>query len=117
MELVEFKSLKLSDFRKTWIFDIDGTVLKHNGYKEKKEVLLEGVKEFFENNIHQNDYVLFLTHRSKENSNDTESFFKSNGIKLVIQPWQWIMSGCQPSFFTVSIAPLQKKMVLSSLSP
>jgi FMN phosphatase YigB (HAD superfamily) len=82
MELVDFKNFELSDFRKTWIFDIDGTVLKHNGYKEGKEVLLEGVKEFFEKNIHENDYVLFLTHRSKENSESTECFFKTNGIRF-----------------------------------
>lgn len=82
MELFKFKSLQLSDFRKTWIFDIDGTILKHNGYKEKKEILLKGVKEFFDKNIHQDDYVLFLTHRSKDNSQETESFFRNNEIRF-----------------------------------
>jgi FMN phosphatase YigB (HAD superfamily) len=82
MELNKFKNLELSDFRKTWIFDIDGTVLKHNGYKENQEVLLDGVKEFFDENIHENDYVLFLTHRSKEYSGSTEKFFIDNQIRF-----------------------------------
>jgi len=38
------------------------------------------------------------------------------GTKPVIKPLQWMMSGGHPNFFTVSRAPLQKKMVLKSLS-
>ena len=37
--------LTLSTLPKTWLFDIDGTLVKHNGYKEGGDVLLPGVRE------------------------------------------------------------------------
>ena len=37
--------IKLSPLNKTWIFDIDGTVCKHNGYKlDGYDTILPGVK-------------------------------------------------------------------------
>ena len=40
--------LELSTLPKTWIFDIDGTIVKHNGYKfDGFDTLLDGVKDFF----------------------------------------------------------------------
>ena len=39
------KQLILSTLPKTWIFDLDGTILKHNGYKiDGEDTLLPGVK-------------------------------------------------------------------------
>ena len=39
------QDLILSTLSKTWIFDLDGTLLKHNGYKtDGEDSLLEGVK-------------------------------------------------------------------------
>ena len=43
-------------------------------------------------------------------------FFEVLAALVLIQPWQWITSGAQPSFLTVSNAPLQKKIIRSSLS-
>ena len=41
--------LEFSPLEKTWILDVDGTLVKHNGYKiDGYDTLLEGVKEFFE---------------------------------------------------------------------
>lgn len=41
-------SLVLSPLPKTWIFDVDGTIVKHNGYlTEKGDELLPGVRVFF----------------------------------------------------------------------
>ena len=43
------QELILSTLPKTWIFDLDGTLLKHNGYKlDGKDTLLDGVKEYLE---------------------------------------------------------------------
>ena len=40
-------ALILSTLSKTWVFDLDGTLLKHNGYKiDGKDTLLPGVKEY-----------------------------------------------------------------------
>ena len=38
----------LSTLAKTWIFDLDGTLVKHNGYKsDGQDTLLKGVSEYF----------------------------------------------------------------------
>ena len=39
--------LTLSPLPKTWLFDVDGTIVKHNGHLHGGDELLEGVKEFF----------------------------------------------------------------------
>ena len=39
--------LTLSPLPHTWIFDIDGTICIHNGYKNGGDVLLDGVKDLF----------------------------------------------------------------------
>lgn len=41
------ETLVLSALPHTWIFDIDGTICVHNGYKNGGDVLLNGVKKFF----------------------------------------------------------------------
>lgn len=41
--------LEFSSLNKTWILDVDGTLVKHNGYKiDGYDTLLDGVKDFFE---------------------------------------------------------------------
>ena len=41
--------LILSTLAHTWILDLDGTIVKHNGYKlDGTDTLLEGAKEFLE---------------------------------------------------------------------
>ena len=43
------QGLILSTLPKTWIFDLDGTLLKHNGYKiDGKDTLLRGAKEYID---------------------------------------------------------------------
>ena len=44
-----------SNLNKTWIFDLDGTLVIHNGYKCGEDTLLPGVKEFFDENIIDTD--------------------------------------------------------------
>lgn len=73
---------QFSDLNKTWIFDLDGTLVKHNGYLNGEDVLLEGVKEFFSKNIKNEDYVLILTARKNEFKNKTENFLIQHNIKF-----------------------------------
>lgn len=73
---------QFSDLNKTWIFDLDGTLVKHNGYLNGEDVLLEGVKDFFSKNIKNEDYVLILTARKNEFKNKTENFLIQNNIKF-----------------------------------
>tara|TARA_B100001094_G_C17653087_1_gene540595 strand:- start:176 stop:544 length:369 start_codon:yes stop_codon:yes gene_type:complete len=56
-------NIEMSTLNKTWIFDLDGTLVKHNGYKSKEEVL-PGVKKFFSDNVKQEDKVIFMTART-----------------------------------------------------
>ena len=72
--------IQMSTLSKTWIFDIDGTLLKHNGYKTKEE-LLPGVKEFFLSNINENDKVILITARSQEQAKSATSFLEENFIR------------------------------------
>lgn len=69
-----------SDLSKTWIFDLDGTLVLHNGYKNGIDTLLPGVKEFFETVIKDGDYVLILTARKSEYKDITEKFLFDNSI-------------------------------------
>lgn len=54
---------ELSDLKHTWIIDIDGTIFKHNGYKDDGEdVLLPGVLKFWDT-IPKDDVVILMTGR------------------------------------------------------
>ena len=75
------KELILSTLSKTWIFDLDGTLLKHNGYKmDGHDTLLEGVKEYLDA-IPEEDLILILTSRTGESRDTTISFLKDNKIR------------------------------------
>jgi len=71
--------MNLSDLPKTWILDLDGTLLKHNGHKDGEE-LLPGAKEFIDK-IPKDDTVLILTARKKNYEAKTISFLKKNKIR------------------------------------
>ena len=73
--------LELSTLAKTWILDIDGTLVKHNGYKiDGHDTLLDGVKEFFEK-ISSDDKVVLLTARKEEYLPALKGFLKANNIR------------------------------------
>lgn len=72
--------LKLSSLPKTWIIDLDGTILKHNGYKNGKDELLKGVKEFFDI-IPNEDTIIILTSRETKYTDQTINFLKQNKIR------------------------------------
>ena len=73
--------MELSTLPKTWILDVDGTIVKHNGYKlDGVDTLLEGVKDFF-SSIDENDKVIFLTSRTGDYLESLVSFLKKNNIK------------------------------------
>lgn len=72
--------LELSTLGHTWILDLDGTILKHNGYKiDGKDSFLDGAREFLEN-IPKKDMIIFVTSREESCRERTESFLEENGI-------------------------------------
>jgi len=74
------EKITLSTLPKTWIFDFDGTLVVHNGYKTGKDRLLPGVKEFL-NQIPKEDFVLILTGREIEARERTLDFINRNGLR------------------------------------
>ena len=75
------KSIIMSTLPKTWIFDLDGTLMKHNGYKiDGIDTILPGVKEYLET-IPEEDHIVILTSRTDEYRQQTIDFLKENAIR------------------------------------
>ena len=72
--------LELTNLGHTWLLDIDGTLLKHNGYKTGDEVVLDGVKDFFKS-VRDEDKVILLTARPEDVREETEKFLREAGIR------------------------------------
>lgn len=71
----------MSTLAKTWIFDLDGTLVKHNGYKDDGEdTVLPGVKEYLDG-IPDSDCIVILTSRTDEFKESTIAFLNENGIR------------------------------------
>ena len=75
------EELVLSTLPKTWIFDLDGTLLKHNGYKiDGKDTILSGVKEYL-SEIPVEDKIIIFTSRTDEYRELTLSFLEEYQIR------------------------------------
>ena len=73
--------LTLSSLPHTWILDVDGTIVKHNGYKiDGYDTLLAGVKEFFAS-LPSQDRVILLTARKAEYLPALKEFLTKNQIR------------------------------------
>ena len=75
--------LVLSCLPKTWLIDIDGVILKHNGYKQDGEKLLPGVQEFWQQ-ISEEDFVILLTARAEEMRESTLELLANYGLRYNI---------------------------------
>lgn len=82
-------NLLLSTLPKTWLLDIDGTIVKHNGHKlTDKEQLLPEVKNILERNIRIEDTIILTTSRKDNESNHIKELIKDIckcNVKLVSQ--------------------------------
>jgi ribonucleotide monophosphatase NagD (HAD superfamily) len=80
MEL-EPGQLRISPMPKTWILDLDGTLLVHDGpYIMGKDEFLPGAREFLES-IPKRDMIIFLTARSDYEKPHTMRFLKENNVR------------------------------------
>ncbi len=76
------ENLELSTLPKTWILDIDGTILKHNGYKtDGEDTFIAGAKKFLDS-IPKEDFIIFITSRSDKYADMTENFFKAHNVRF-----------------------------------
>lgn len=74
------RKIVLSSLGHTWILDLDGTIVKHNGYKiDGKDSFLPNAKEFLQK-IPGGDMLIFLTSRTENEKESTERFLTDNGI-------------------------------------
>lgn len=71
----------LSTLGHTWILDLDGTLVKHNGYKiDGEDSFLPGAKEFLDS-IPGKDMIVFLTSRTDEYKKETIEFLSKNNVR------------------------------------
>lgn len=76
------QKIVLSNLGHTWILDLDGTIVKHNGYKiDGDDSFLPGSKDFLAN-IPLDDMVIFLTSRTDDYVESTKDFLQRNGIRF-----------------------------------
>ena len=70
-------NLKISKLSHTWFIDLDGTIFKHNKYKENgfDIIVNSNVQKFF-NQIPKNDILIFTTSRSSSLSKLCETSLK-----------------------------------------
>ena len=76
--------LILSTLAHTWILDLDGTIVKHNGYKlDGTDTLLEGAKEFLEKMFAAMDSeVCIKTSFDKDDNLNIELSGKDMGVLI-----------------------------------
>jgi len=73
--------IKVSSLDKTWIFDLDGTIVKHNGYLiDGHDTLLDNAKVFLDE-IPETDFILILTARGHGYREDTVEFLRKEAIR------------------------------------
>ena len=78
---LEPEQLRISPMPKTWILDLDGTLVVHDGpYIMGKDEFLPGAKEFLES-IPDRDMIIFLTARSTYEKPHTIRFLKENKVR------------------------------------
>ena len=108
-------TLRLSTLPKTWVFDVDGTLVIHNGHlRPQGDELLPGVKEFFAS-LPAQDAVVLLTARKKELGPALEAFLTANGIRydaiLYGMPAgeRILVTDCKPSGLLTAVAGNKKR--------
>ncbi len=71
----------LSTLPKTWFFDLDGTIVKHNGYKtDGQDTLLPGAAEYL-TGLPKEDKVILITSRTEACREMTIRFLQEQGIR------------------------------------
>jgi len=66
--------------KKTWIFDLDGTIVQHRAYETGEELLLPGIAELF-SQIPKDDMIVIITGRPYDHQEVTLKNLKNLGIR------------------------------------
>ncbi len=73
--------LRLSTLPKTWIFDLDGLLVAHNGHKAGGDRLLPGVTAFWAT-LSPSDVVIVLTARTAAEVPAIREFFSAQNLRI-----------------------------------
>jgi len=73
--------LRLSTLPKTWIIDLDGVVLRHNGYLYGMDEVLPGAVEFWAQ-IKPSDLVVVMTARPASQREETLRLLAVKGLRV-----------------------------------
>jgi len=63
-----------------WLIDVDGTILKHNGYLKNGDELLPGVKEMWDS-IPEKDVIFIISARQSKYKDMTLEFLDNHGLR------------------------------------
>ncbi|PHV08422.1 hypothetical protein CSQ96_07165 [Janthinobacterium sp. BJB412] len=74
------RRIELSALAHTWLVDIDGTIVKHNGHKRGGDELLPGVAEFWAG-IPAGDVVVLLSARTVAEAAATLRTLAAHGLR------------------------------------
>jgi ribonucleotide monophosphatase NagD (HAD superfamily) len=115
------ETLTLSALGHTWLLDLDGTLVTHNGYKSRGgDEILEGAEEFLRN-IPEEDMLIFITSREAEYREITENFLAENNIRynkiIFSAPFgeRILINDCKPSGLKTAIAVNTERNKFSNL--
>lgn len=109
------ETIRVSPLPKTWILDLDGTLVKHNGYKlDGHDTLLPGAREFL-SNIREGDMVIIVTSRTEKYRTQTLEFLRDQAIRydhiIFNAPYgeRILVNDRKPSGLTTAIAVNTKR--------
>ena len=72
--------IRVSTLAHTWLIDVDGTVLAHNGHLQGEDRLLPGVREFWRL-IPDGDVVILLSARKESEREATLARIEAHGLR------------------------------------
>ena len=73
--------IDLSVLGHTWLLDLDGTIVKHNGYKlDGEDTFLNGAEQFLKS-IPEKDMIIFITSRQSMYRDVTEKFLAQHQVR------------------------------------
>ncbi len=74
-------TLSLSRLGHTWLIDVDGTLLAHNGHLHGEDRLLPGVSDFWQQ-IPADDQIVLLSARAQADRERTLNLLRSHGLRF-----------------------------------
>ena len=73
--------LALSPLSKSWLLDLDGCVVRHNGYVEGGDELLVGVAEFWRS-IPVEDHIIIMSSRHETERQAITEFLSARRLRV-----------------------------------